>query len=223
MELINVTVTTLAEAVKIIEQSKGFKQALIEIRNVTNNTINVEKYKFFKYVFEFIEPKKIDKRWENNSDWYLSYSRRLLRKINGKSVIEYLSEILLDDKYSRRCVFSTFIDSDFIEKNYPELSSIQFTIENDKLNMFAFWRSQEMNFAWALNTLCMLSYQRKLFIILKKKYNELCLGSYTSFVNNIQFDDFNGNDELQKIEKMKFYCSIIDEKGDDYYDKNYKK
>lgn len=54
MELINVTVTTLAEAVKIIEQSKGFKQALIEIRNVTNNTINVEKYKFFKYVFEFI-------------------------------------------------------------------------------------------------------------------------------------------------------------------------
>ena len=83
MELINVTVTTLAEAVKIIEQNKGFKQALIEIRNVTNNTINVEKYKFFKYVFEFIEPKKIDKRWENNSDWYLSYSRRLLRKING--------------------------------------------------------------------------------------------------------------------------------------------
>ena len=68
-----------------------------------------------------------------------------------------------------------------------------------------------------------VSYQRKLFIILKKKYNELCLGSYTSFVNNIQFDDFNGNDELQKIEKMKFYCSIIDEKGDDYYDKNYKK
>lgn len=168
MKQINVTVTTLAEAVKIIEQNKGFKQALIEIRNVTNNTINVEKYNFFKYVLEFIDPKKIDKRWENNNEWYLSYSRRLLRTINGKSVIEYLSEILLDDKYSRRCVFSTFIDSDFIEKNYPALSSIQFTIENDKLNMFTFWRSQEMNFAWALNTLCMLSYQRKLFIILKK-------------------------------------------------------
>lgn len=47
MKQINVTVTTLAEAVKIIEQNKGFKQALIEIRNVTNNTINVEKYNFF--------------------------------------------------------------------------------------------------------------------------------------------------------------------------------
>lgn len=58
MKQINVTVTTLAEAVKIIEQNKGFKQALIEIRNVTNNTINVEKYNFFKYVLEFIDPKK---------------------------------------------------------------------------------------------------------------------------------------------------------------------
>ncbi len=55
MKQINVTVTTLAEAVKIIEQNKGFKQALIEIRNVTNNTINVEKYNFFKYVLEFID------------------------------------------------------------------------------------------------------------------------------------------------------------------------
>lgn len=223
MEIINIIATTLADAVKIIEQNKEFKHALIEIKDVANTTINIEKYNFFKYVFEFIDPQKLDKRWETGGNWYLSYSRRLLRKINDKSVIEYLSEILFDDKFSRRCVFSTFIDSDFIEKNYPALSSIQFIIENDKLNMFTYWRSQEMNFAWELNTLCMLSYQKKLFNILNKKYKELCLGNYTSFVNNAQFDDFIEDDELRKIEKMKFYCSIIDEKGDEYYDKNYKK
>lgn len=213
--------SNLDDAVRKLKKFK-MTNCIIEISNVNETYFDVTRFSDFDFLSYFLDKKCIDGKWKKNKDWYLSYSRRLLRKIKNKSIIDCLCDILTNDKNSRRCIVSTFVDDDFINETYPALSLVQFTIEKNKLIMTTYWRSQEGNYAFPINTLCMFSYQRLLFAKLIKKYPDLELGKYISYINNIHFEELEHLEESKKNKILKFYCSIIEKKGEIEYDKNYK-
>ena len=215
----------LCEAINQLEKIDQFNTQLpflITIKDVKSRNLNIKKYSFSHLVNDFIDDNKLDKRWNSNNDWYLSYSRRLMRKIENITMLDYASKILIKDKHTRRCVINTNIDDDMINGFCPALSLIQFKVVDNKLEMYTYWRSQEAIIAFPLNTLCMFSYQRKMLNAINRKYKNIELGQYMAFVNEMQYDDWNKYKLLDKEKKFKFYCSIIDNRGEVYYDKNYK-
>ena len=215
----------LCEAINQLEKIEQFNMQLpflITIKDVKSRNLNIKKYSFSHLVNDFINDNKLDKRWNSNNDWYLSYSRRLMRKIENITMLDYASKILIKDKHTRRCVINTNIDDDMINGFCPALSLIQFKVVNNKLEMYTYWRSQEAIIAFPLNTLCMFSYQRKMLNAINRKYKNIELGQYMAFVNEMQYDDWNKYTLLDKEKKFKFYCSIIDNGGEVDYDKNYK-
>ena len=58
---------------------------------------------------------------------------------------------------------------------------------------------------------------------INQKYKNIKLGKYTAFVNEMQYDDWCKYNDIEKEKKFKFYCSIIDYRGEVEYDKNYKR
>lgn len=219
---INAKNIMMAQDILLKSKSVNNDQFVIEIHDVIDTKISVESYDFTDYIDCFIDKNKLDNLWKCDNDWYLSYSRRLFRKINNIDVMTYLKKIIDDDIDSRRCLISTFVDDDFINQNYPALSLVQFMVRNNKLEMYTYWRSQEATIAFALNTLCMLSYQRIFYKMLSLNHQNLKLGKYISYVSNMQFEDFSNFSEKDKLKKFKFYCSIVD-KGEKEYDENYKR
>ena len=215
----------LCEAINQLEKIEQFNMQLpflITIKDVKSRNLNIKKYSFSHLVNDFIDDNKLDERWDSNNDWYLSYSRRLMRKIKNITMLDYASKILIKDKHTRRCIINTNIDDDMINGFCPALSLIQFKIVDNKLEMYTYWRSQEAIIAFPLNTLCMFSYQRKMLNAINRKYKNIELGQYMAFVNEMQYDDWNKYTLLDKEKKFKFYCSIIDNGGEVDYDKNYK-
>lgn len=217
---------TLSDAIVKLENKSQYNiklPFLITIKDVNKRDLNKEKYSFSNITADFFDDNKLDNRWNSSKDWYLSYSRRLLRKIKNKNMLDYAAKILIEDKKTRRCVINTNIDQDIINGFCPALSLVQFKIVNNKLEMYTYWRSQEAFIAFPLNTLCMFSYQRKLLSKINQKYKNIKLGKYTAFVNEMQYDDWCKYNDIEKEKKFKFYCSIIDYRGEVEYDKNYKR
>lgn len=221
-----INVNSLSEAIIQLENGSQYHNQLpflITIKDVSKRDLDKKKYSFSNIIDDFFNDNKLDNRWNPCNDWYLSYSRRLLRKIKNKTMLDYAANILIEDKNTRRCVINTNIDQDMINGFCPALSLIQFKIVNNKLEMYAYWRSQEAIIAFPLNTLCMFSYQRKMLCKIKKKYKGVKLGKYTAFVNEMQYDDWDNYNTKEKEKKFKFYCSIIDYRGEVEYDKNYER
>ena len=104
-------------------------------------------------------------------------------------------------------------------------------IINNKLHMFVHWRSQELFFAFPMNVLSMLSFQRIFYKQLVLYYPELKIGYYHQYTdvafmdpNALKITNWNFMDYLNLVPQktMEFYWSIILKNEEGKYDENYR-
>lgn len=148
---------------------------------------------------------QIDERWENDKDWYLSYARRLYLKCNDISQLDIAVECLSINKDSRRCVLNTYdstTDSPFYR---PALTSIWFGIEDNKLNMHALWRSNELSVSFPIKILAMFSFMRLMYSRLLRVYPTLQLGGYIEFINSLHVYSSNTFKEYRQLEEWQLF------------------
>lgn len=207
------------------------RSAVIIIKDIYNSELpNQIEEPFNKYYKVFIQNSLIKHKWNLLDDeWYLSYARRIMSERNGINPWLKAKQELLKNKNTRRCVILTYRDDDDVLSFLPSLLSIQFTIENERMNMLTIWRSKELYTAFPVNTLCMHSLMRLMFDEMRTQYDTLKMGVYTEIIGALhrlpeckkpkQFGDSLTN---MNLEKVKFYWSVLEKGKENDYDGNYK-
>lgn len=193
-------------------------------QKIINNIQGIKK----QYIEIFNNKEKLDQRWiEKNDTWYLSYNRRLIRSRHGISQFNKAANDMLTSKNTRRCIL---LANDYMDNNNycPALVYVKFSIEEDRLNMYVHWRSQELLFALPFNILAMISLQRKMCEKLNQSLR-IEIGDYTQFVDEITFykqPDNRGWGFWKYLDEVsdkdcEFLWSIVYHNKEDEYDKNY--
>lgn len=203
----------------------------IQVENIISDLPNIPECEIAEYYSDF-QSEKLDKRWDVNQKWYLSYARRLIEKRNDISQLYSCLDCLVSDKNSHRCVLSTY-DLTIDNKNYrPALSHITFWISSNTLFMNAHWRSQEIFYAFPVNCIAMLSFMRTFYNALQNYYPDLKLGIYSQFTDmsfiheklNYQYSEWDFTKYLYRLkeDELKFLWGIIDQKNEGEFDEHYK-
>lgn len=206
------------------------KSAIINIEDIYNSQLpNRVMEPYNKYYRVFIQNSLLEQKWNlQDNEWYLSYARRIMSERNGINLWTKARQELLKNTASRRCVILTYRDDDDFLNYLPSLLSIQFTIENDRMNMLTIWRSKELYTALPVNILCMHSLMRIMFNELKTQHESLRMGIYTEIIGSLhKLADSNKplkfGDNLNdlNLEKVKFYWSVLEKGKENEYDRNY--
>ncbi len=206
------------------------RSAIISIKNVVDSQLPNQVIEPFNGYYKiFVQNYLLEQKWNFlDKEWYLSYARRIMLKRNGVNLWDKSKQELLENPNSRRCVIHTYRDDDDFLNYLPSLLSIQFTIENNCMNMLTVWRSKELYTAFPVNMLCMHSLMRMMFNDVKAQYGKLRIGVYTEVIGALhklpnkkkplQFGDSLIDMDLEKV---KFYWSIIENGKENEYDRNY--
>lgn len=82
-----------------------FSKITCEIPELNSNVKNngIDSY------YSDLKLSLLDKHWNLESEWYFSFARRLIEKHNGISQFDECIKCLISDKFSRRCVLSTYV------------------------------------------------------------------------------------------------------------------
>jgi len=206
------------------------KAAIISIKNIYNSELPrlvIEPYN--KYYQVFIQNDLLEQKWNLlDEEWYLSYSRRIMTKRNGIDIWKRAKMELLRNENSRRSIILTYRDEDDLLGYLPSLLSIQFTIENNMLNMLTMWRSKELYIAFPINILSMHSLMRIMYNEIRKQCYTLKMGIYTEFVGSLHKlpenkkpKEFGDSLINMNLEKVKFYWSVLENGKEKEYDENY--
>lgn len=233
MRSVYLTADTINGIVKKIEKRyvqdklKDGDTLIVNIKKSQINDLPIKNNDLYKKYFE-----NMDKRWtKKNNDWYFSYYRRLIEKRFGISQFEQAIESLCLNGLTRRSVLcaSDILDNELYR---PALLTISFSIRNKKLDMIVHWRSQELFYAFPINTIVMYSFEKIFLKKLKSFYKFIEFGEYIQYVDNVCVHA-TINKEMVKIQdiwkqidyslenELCFMWSIIKKNKEDEYDENY--
>ena len=206
------------------------RSAIISIKDIYNSQLpNQVIEPFNRYYRIFIQNSLLEQKWNlQDNEWCLSYARRIMSERNCINLWTKAKQELLKNTNSRRCVILTYREDDDYLNYLPSLLSIQFTVENDRMNMLTIWRSKELYTALPINILCMHSLMRIMFNEMRTQYDTLKMGVYTEIIGSLhklpdskkplQFGDSLNSIDL---EKAKFYWSVLERGKENEYDRNY--
>ncbi len=203
------------------------RSAIISIKNIYNSQLpNQVMEPFNKYYKVFVQNSLLEQKWNLlDSEWYLSYARRIMSERNGINPWVKAKQELLRNKNSRRCVILTYRDDDDVLSFLPSLLAIQFTIENDRMNMITIWRSKELYTALPVNMLCMHSLMRIMYNEMRTQYDTLKIGVYTEMIGSLHKlpgnrkpRQFGDSLTVMDLEKVKFYWSVLERGKENKYD-----
>ncbi len=171
----------------------------------------------------------IKNHWIENSDsWYVSYSRRVIQPRGDIDLWEKAKRQLMSEKETRRSVISTYRQEDDYNSFLPSLISLQFIVNNNQLDLFAYWRSKEATVAFPVNAINMCYLLKKMYSEIITFYPNLQLGFYVesdASLHKLQgrsHSNISENVRALDIERIKFYWSVVEKGKENNYDGQYK-
>ncbi|MFH1423985.1 MAG: thymidylate synthase [Candidatus Nealsonbacteria bacterium] len=139
-----------------------------------------------------------------------TYGQRL-RGYNGVDQIQNIIDIIAKTPYSRRAVASTWnIELDYISDNPPCLDLVQVLVQNSKLYLTVYIRSNDMFLAWPENAFGILALQNLIVGEVNKKNSELNLEKGSIIIISASAHVYERNwEEIKKIleENPKLQCA----------------
>jgi|CXWL01.1.fsa_nt_gi thymidylate synthase/NTP pyrophosphatase (non-canonical NTP hydrolase) len=190
------------------------RTAVIYIENAEEHNMPMALNSKYNEYYQCFTSPELDSRWKYQSDWYLSYARRVTFNDVRENILDRQILPLIENKNSRECVLSTYNAQQIEHK--PSLTSIWFSIKENALDMQVNWRSRELFIAFPINTLAMFSLMRVVIQKLRKVYPNLVYGQYTEFINSLHAYPSFYIQNLQQTSTPPDLGRMCDEHSDEY-------